>query len=137
MKIIALETSTQPGSIAASVNGTVEIERNLPASQKTAESFAGELQRLLCELGWAPSDVDAIAVCEGPGSFTGLRIGVTAAKTFAYATGTSIVAPSTMRVLARQADTEPDNEVWCVTDAQRREIFGVALSARCKNRCNR
>jgi len=134
VKIIALETSTQPGSIAAAIDGTVEIERNLPRSQKTAESFASELKRMLGELDWAPTDVDVIAVCEGPGSFTGVRIGVTVAKTFAYATGASVVAPSTMRVLACQAksvannnvannNAANNNEVWCVIDAQRREVF--------------
>lgn len=125
MKIIALETSTQPGSIAACLNGTLAVERSLPPSEKTAESFAGELQRLLRELDWAPSEVSAIAVCEGPGSFTGLRIGATVAKTFAYATGASVIAPSTMLVLANQAQIEPNREVWCVVDAQRGEIFAA------------
>ena len=123
MKIIALETSTQPGSIAARLDETLEVERSLPSTEKTAESFASELQRMLRELNWAPTDVDAIAVCEGPGSFTGLRIGATVAKTFSYATGASVVAPSTMRVLANQAQMQPDCEAWCVIDAQRGEIF--------------
>ena len=123
MNIIAVETSTQPGSVAACCCGKIAYERVLPADQKTAESFAPELQRMFRELGWSTAAVDAIAVCEGPGSFTGLRIGVTVAKTFAYSTGASVVAPSTMRVLARQANLQPNEEVWCVLDAQRGEIF--------------
>ncbi|MCA9217987.1 MAG: tRNA (adenosine(37)-N6)-threonylcarbamoyltransferase complex dimerization subunit type 1 TsaB [Planctomycetales bacterium] len=126
MKIIALETSTQPGSIAAVEDGRVAFDRSLPTSEQTAESFAVAWQEMLRTLEWKPNSIDGIAVCEGPGSFTGLRIGITAAKTFHYVTNAAVLAPSTMSVLAHQAAlTEPGQSVWCVLDAQRGEVFAA------------
>lgn len=122
MKIIALETSTQPGSIAA-LEEQVIYEKGLPSTKKSAESFASELQLALDANGWDSKQVDCMAVCEGPGSFTGLRIGITVAKTFAYVTGAKVVAVGTMRVLARQAKLSANAECWCLIDAQRGELF--------------
>ena len=81
---------------------------------------------MLQTLDWHPSSVDGIAVCEGPGSFTGLRIGITAAKTFHYATSAAVLAPSTMLILAHQAKLAATGKnVWCILDAQRGEVFAT------------
>ena len=90
MKVLSLETSCRRASLATHVADGGRLERigesALPAHLRTARSLAPATQRLLAESGWQPADVTLVAVSIGPGSFTGLRIGVTSAKTFAYAT---------------------------------------------------
>jgi tRNA threonylcarbamoyladenosine biosynthesis protein TsaB len=122
MKTIALETSSTPGSLALLDDEDVVYERQLPERERTTATFAVELQAALRQFGWRPAEVDLFAVCEGPGSFTGLRIGVTAAKTFAYAIGCQLVALNTLEVVASQAAQELQ-PLWAVLDAQRQQLF--------------
>lgn len=81
----------------------------------------------LVELGWKPADLDLVAVSQGPGSFTGLRVGVTVAKTLAYAVGAEVMGIDTLEVIARQSkasDFPADTPaLWAVMDAQRRQLF--------------
>lgn len=85
MRILALETSGRRGSITlAKATGTAcEIIESveLPQSQRTARSLVPEVGDLLKRCSWRPDDLGLVCVTTGPGSFTGLRIGVTAAKT--------------------------------------------------------
>ena len=73
---------------------------------------------LLKQVGWRPDDVQLVAVSVGPGSFTGLRVGVTAAKVFAYAVGAEVLGVDTLEAIAAAS---PDDvaEVSAVIDAQR------------------
>ncbi|MGH7215193.1 MAG: tRNA (adenosine(37)-N6)-threonylcarbamoyltransferase complex dimerization subunit type 1 TsaB, partial [Tepidisphaeraceae bacterium] len=79
--------------------------------------------------GWSPRDVEELYVSAGPGSFTGLRIGITFAKTMAMATGVKVVAVSTVRVLVENA---PDDarHVMIVLDAKRDQIFTARFERR-------
>jgi len=96
MRTIALETSSSSGSIALFEADRLVAESDLGAwelgrGQRTAQSLAPALQSILRQATWKPRDVELIAVTDGPGSFTGLRAGVTTAKVFAYATGAEVV----------------------------------------------
>src|SRR6185436_2313895 len=71
---------------------------------------------------WSPRDIEQISVSAGPGSFTGLRIGVTLAKTMALATGVKLVAVPTARVLVENAPADAQHVV-IVLDAKRDQIF--------------
>jgi tRNA threonylcarbamoyladenosine biosynthesis protein TsaB len=122
MKTIALDTSAQPGALALLQGGTTIYQRLLPTGQRTSATFAVELREALRSVEWAPSAVDLFAVCEGPGSFTGLRIGITAAKTFAYATGCQLVAVNTLEVIASQVAVD-SGSIFAVLDAQRQQLF--------------
>jgi tRNA threonylcarbamoyladenosine biosynthesis protein TsaB len=73
---------------------------------------------------WPAASVQLIAVTIGPGSFTGLRIGVTMAKTFAYAVGAEVIGINTLAVLAEQAGAS-NQPLWTVMDAQRQELFAA------------
>jgi tRNA threonylcarbamoyladenosine biosynthesis protein TsaB len=83
-----------------------------------------------------PQDVRIVAVNVGPGSFTGLRIAVTFAKTFAYATGADIVCVSTMDVLAEQAAEAArraerlPRRLWTLVDAHRDQLFAATYEVR-------
>lgn len=126
MKILALETSGRLGSVALleaerdSISWT--LERATPADQQTARSLIPTTQTLLAEAGWRPADVQLVAVATGPGSFTGLRIGVVAAKTLAYAVGAQLVGVHTLVAMAEplQNGAAP---LWTILDAQRQELF--------------
>jgi tRNA threonylcarbamoyladenosine biosynthesis protein TsaB len=100
MRILALETSDKINSLAAVDGCNLLAELVLDRSQRSAQSLAPAMQSLLKDVGWQPSHVQLVAVSVGPGSFTGLRVGVTAAKVFAYAVGAEVLGLNTLEVIA-------------------------------------
>ncbi len=124
MRILALETSTRDSSIAVFDNELLLGQTEFGSAQRTAQAFAPAIARQLEAVGWRPSDVQLIVVSQGPGSFTGLRVGITAAKTLAYATGASILGVDTLQVCAAQAAGDW-REISVVTDAQRQQLFAA------------
>lgn len=133
-KILAIETSGRHGSVAAlwgrTDGGTQSLTQiAISESQRTAQALAPALERLLREANWRPADVQLVAVAVGPGSFTGLRIGVTAAKTFAYAVSADVIAVNTLDALAAQAPSD-DGPLWTILDAQRQELFAAKYRGR-------
>ena len=130
MKLVSIETAVTPGSLAAieNVPGAPPkvVAVDLPSDQRTARSLAPAIKELLAKASWQTTDIDAVAVTTGPGSFTGLRLGVTAAKTLAYAAEAVCVPINTLAVLAAQAG---DASGSAVLDAQRGELFVGAFDA--------
>ncbi len=124
MRTLALDTSTSVGSLALLDDNNIVWEAWLPRAQRTTQSFAVTLETGLASAAWAPTDIQLVAVTCGPGSFTGLRIGVTAAKFYAYATGAALVAVNTLDVLVDQLPA--DVTLACaVMDAQRGQFFAA------------
>lgn len=121
-RALAIETSGREGSIAVARSGSTLAVDHFPHGLKHAAEMVSRLDALCRGQGWLPADVEEVYVSVGPGSFTGLRIGVTVAKTLALATGARIVAVSSAEVLARNAPTEATNVVT-VLDAKRDQIF--------------
>lgn len=122
LRILALDASVAAGSVAALVGNDLIAERLLDATSKTARTLAPAMAEVIRAAGWRPRDVELVAVGIGPGSFTGLRIAVTAAKTFAYALGCPLLGVGTLRAIAAQAP-EGAAEIHAVLDAQRSELF--------------
>lgn len=122
MKILALETSGTSGSVAALLGGEVLCEAELDPRQRSAQSLAPAIRDLLTRVGWRPAAIELIALPIGPGSFTGLRVGVMTAKTLAYATGAQVLGIGTLEVIASRAPVEL-RSVTVVLDAQRKQIF--------------
>jgi tRNA threonylcarbamoyladenosine biosynthesis protein TsaB len=129
MKIVALETATRKGSCAL-LDGSRLVERDVDL--RGAGAVAG-LAALLRDEGVAPRDVDAVAVSVGPGSFTGVRIGVAAAQGFCLATGAAAVPVGTLEALAWSAlGTEWDVEgtpLLPSVDARRGEVYAALYRA--------
>ncbi len=123
-RTLALETSGLSGSVAACEGNRLLAECELARGQRSAQSLAPALHKLLAEVGWQPRDVQRVAVTVGPGSFTGLRVGVTTAKTFAYAVGAEVVGIDTLEVIAAQAPLDVPR-VAVALDAQRQEVFAA------------
>jgi len=121
-RALALETSGRTGSVAAVEDGAVVAEDQFPHGLQHAAGLVPMIDRLCRARDWAPADVEEIYVSAGPGSFTGLRVGVTVAKTLALATGARIVAVPTAEVLARNAPAGWQNLI-VVLDAKRDQIF--------------
>lgn len=121
--LLAVETSGSVGSIAITDGSNLLAENILAAGGvRHAQSLVTEVDKLLHELNLKPTHVRSVAVSIGPGSFTGLRVGLVFAKTFAWLNNSHLVAVDTLRAIAQQA---PDEEslVTAVVDAQRGEMF--------------
>ena len=130
MILIGIETSGLSGSVALNQDGQCLASRSLDqAGRRHAQALVLELRQLLVDHRLTPKDVDAVAVSRGPGSFTGLRVGLVCAKTFAYATGCQFVAVDTFAAVAMNCLPETC-DVWVVEDAQRGELF-AGHYARC------
>jgi tRNA threonylcarbamoyladenosine biosynthesis protein TsaB len=128
VQILSLETSGQSGSLAAYDRDRLVAERILDPAKRSAQTLAPAIRDLLSEAGWQPAEVQVVAVVVGPGSFTGLRVGVISAKTFAYAVNARVVAINTLDVVAEQAYRTLPAQVTRLTvaiDAQRGEVFAA------------
>jgi tRNA threonylcarbamoyladenosine biosynthesis protein TsaB len=126
--ILAIETSGRHGSVAILLAAADRVrclnQIALSDDERTAQSLAPAIQKLLHKSDWSPRTVDLVAVTVGPGSFTGLRIGVTTAKAFAYAAEAELLGVNTLEVLAAQAAAN-DTSLWAILDAQRQELFAA------------
>src|SRR3954470_21775231 len=100
---IAVETSGRIGSIATVLDGVVLAEEQFAHGLQHAAQILPIIDRLCRAQRWTPRDVEQLYISAGPGSFTGLRIAVTVAKTMALATGVKIVAVPSVSVLAANA----------------------------------
>lgn len=127
MRILAIETVDKTGSVAALADGVVLGERDLDPTRRSAQTLVPGIAVLLKQVGWQPHDVELVAVTTGPGSFTGLRIGVTTAKTFAYATGCQVLGVHSMLAIGWRVPSDAEN-FSVVIDAQRKELFAADLS---------
>jgi tRNA threonylcarbamoyladenosine biosynthesis protein TsaB len=127
MRILAIETVETTGSVALLEDDVLVAERPLDATVRSAQSLAPGIADLLKEFHLRAGDVDLVAVASGPGSFTGLRIGVTTAKVFAYATSCQVIGVGTMIAIGSRVPAEvPHFSV--VLDAQRGELFVADFS---------
>lgn len=121
MKILALETTEAIGTVATIEDGNLRCEHRLAPDQRSAQSLAPGIKNILQEVGWKPAEVQLVAVSVGPGSFTGVRVGVTTAKTFAYSVGAEVLGINTLEVIAVRAPAEAQ-VLTAAVDAQRGQV---------------
>ena len=100
MKVLGLETATLAGGAALIDGDRIVGEYTLNIRVTHSERVMAAVDRLLTDAGWRPSDREGLAVSIGPGSFTGLRIGVSTAKGLALALGLAVVPVPTLDALA-------------------------------------
>src|SRR5947208_1983541 len=105
-RLLILKTSGRAGQVALAEGETLLGLRRLDEARRHARDLAPAVAELLAARGWAPRDVRGVIVSRGPGSYTGLRVGVMSAKAFAYATGAVLLAVDTFVALALQAPGE-------------------------------
>jgi tRNA threonylcarbamoyladenosine biosynthesis protein TsaB len=122
--ILAFDTSGFSGSVALLEGPHLLAERELARDRRSAQTLAPAIAELLAERRVGPGEIGLVATTVGPGSFTGLRVGVTTAKTFAYAAGAELLGLSTLEIVACQAPALGEiHELHAVLDAQRKELF--------------
>ncbi len=127
MKALALDTTTRAGSVALVIDDGVIDERNGDAARTHAERLPAEIVALADANHLALSDVDLFAVAAGPGSFTGLRIGIATVQGLAFVTRRPVVGISALEALAHHAsrDLRAGTVMAAWMDAHRREVFAA------------
>ncbi len=123
--ILSLETSTSVCSVAIHENGSLLGVKEVEIPGAHSERLIGLIGELLEECQFAGEALSAIAVSEGPGSYTGLRIGVSTAKGLAFAWSIPLIGVSTLAALARSAKSklEANSKVIAMLDARRMEVY--------------
>ena len=102
-RIILIETSTALCSTAICDGNGVVCSRRSTEPRAHASKTAVFVQEMLAECGWTVADCDAVCVSKGPGSYTGLRVGVSTAKGLCFGADRPLLAVSTPDILVRQA----------------------------------
>ena len=121
--ILNIETATKNCSVALAKEGkTIACKEIAEQNFSHAEKLHVFIEELLAENQLQFSDLSAIAVSQGPGSYTGLRIGVSSAKGFCYALNIPMIAIDTLQLLAKQIHIE-EGIIILMIDARRMEVF--------------
>jgi len=122
---LGIETSNSPLSIAIVKDG--EVVEEIVQNDKRTHSITvmPAIEELFQKAGLKPADIDAIAVSEGPGSYTGLRIGVTIAKTLAWTLKKPLAGVSSLQVLAANGQNF-DGIICSLFDARRQNVYAAA-----------
>lgn len=128
MLTLAFDTSGHYGSVALLDGPQLLAERILPTDRRSAQTLAPAIAELLASQQVTAKQIRLVATTIGPGSFTGLRVGITAAKTFAYAAGAEVIGIRTLEAIANgiQSSQPGPNlvpEIHAILDAQRKELF--------------
>jgi tRNA threonylcarbamoyladenosine biosynthesis protein TsaB len=121
-RLLLLETSGKRGLVGVAVGERLGGVHALDEGRRHARDLAPAVARLLHGQGWGAKQLDAVVVSRGPGSYTGLRVGLMSAKALAYATGCAVLAIDTFAVVARQAPPGCDR-VEVIADAQQQSVY--------------
>ncbi len=128
--ILNLETATTVCSVSLAKDGQLLAVKEQNGDYSHAENLTLFIEDVLKQAGIKLSDVDAIAVSKGPGSYTGLRIGVSSAKGLCYSLNKPLIAISTLKHISLSVSKDPQykssalNSLFCpMLDARRMEVY--------------
>ena len=125
-RLILIETSTALCSAALAEDGVITSYRESSAPKAHASLTAVFIQEMLQEKGLTIADCDAVCVSKGPGSYTGLRVGVSTAKGLCFGSGKPLTAISTLDILVAQAQIPEDLKyIVPMVDARRMEVYAA------------
>lgn len=122
---LLIETSGRVGRVGLAQGGAVIRARELGETRRMARDLAPTVGELLQEESLAPAAVHGVMASIGPGSYTGLRVGLATAKTFAYATGCKLIAVPTFSAIALHSS---ERDVLVVSDALQGQIYRQRFS---------
>lgn len=125
-RVLSLDTTSGHGSLALIEDGRIVGESAMDSADGFGHVLYGQVEQLLRAQGWSLRDVDAFAASAGPGSFTGIRVGLTAVKGLGEALGRRVVAVSNLKALAWHGSAPLRATV---IDAHRGEVYGGVYSA--------
>ena len=127
-RIILIETSTALCSVALAEDGAITAYRESSAAKAHASLTAVFVQEVLQERGIKLEDCDAVCVSMGPGSYTGLRVGVSTAKGLCFGSGKPLIAVGTLDTLVAQTETPTDFKyIVPMIDARRMEVYAAVF----------
>lgn len=134
--LILIETSTQLCSAALSAGDRIISYRESSDPKAHASKLCVFIDEMLKEQGMKVSDCNAVAVSKGPGSYTGLRVGVSTAKGLCFGGNIPLIAVSTLEILAHQAHSESLIPQGCIAivpmiDARRMEVYCSRFDTQC------
>jgi tRNA threonylcarbamoyladenosine biosynthesis protein TsaB len=121
-RLLIVETSGRAGLVALAEGPALRGVRPLDEARRHARDLAPAIGQLLHAAGWHPRDLHGVVVSRGPGSYTGLRVGLMAAKTLAYATGCALLAVDTFAAIAQQAPAQAAI-LDVIADAQQEKVY--------------
>lgn len=133
--ILNLETATQVCSVVLAKDGEVLVKRELNEKNVHAEVLTPFIEEVVQEVGLKLLDINAIAVSEGPGSYTGLRISVSTAKGLCYSLDKPLISVGTIESLANYAAQKltdsltPNHLIYPMIDARRMEVYTAPFSS--------
>lgn len=119
---LGIDTANTPLSVAIVKDGTVLAEVNSSMAVNHSLRAMSTIEELFATVQMQPKEIDAIAVSEGPGSYTGVRIGVTIAKTLAWTLKKQLVGVSSLKTLAANANYF-DGAICPIVDARRNNVY--------------
>ena len=128
MLLLAFETSAKAASVALADGEKLLAETYQHSGLTHSQTLLPMAQQLLSSCGYTPEQVDAVAVAAGPGSFTGVRIGVAAAKGFAWGSEKACYGVSTLEAMALQLGAW-EGLVVPVMDARRNQVYNAIFQA--------
>ena len=129
-RILLIETSTSVLSVALAVDGTVACERVCEEPRKQASLTAPLVKEVLDEAGLSARELDAVCVSSGPGSYTGLRVGVSTAKGVAFGAGIPLLSVGTLDILVSGVSGEGAPQfIVPMIDARRMEVYTAVYSS--------
>ena len=124
--ILSIETATPTCSVALHDSGKLKAIQELYVEKSHAEQLSLVIQDLLTKTKHSPSDLDAISISKGPGSYTGLRIGLSTAKGLCYALDIPLIAIASLEAMAaqfRKYNTREEALLCPMLDARRMEVY--------------
>lgn len=122
MKILAVDTATGSCSVAVAVDGELLAEITLIRDETHSKHLTGLIRQVIQVAGMSLDEMDGFAVTRGPGSFTGLRIGISTVKGLSAASGRPLVGISSLESLAQQV-CAGEHPVCSMIDARREEVY--------------
>ncbi|RYJ36921.1 Peptidase M22, glycoprotease [Flavobacterium anhuiense] len=127
--ILNIETATKNCSVSIAKDGqTIVCSELADEGYSHAEKLHVFIEEVIAKAGISAQDLKAVAVSQGPGSYTGLRIGVSAAKGLCYALNIPLIAVDTMQTLASQAGVA-DGKIIPMLDARRMEVYSAIFNS--------
>ncbi|MEW6739663.1 MAG: tRNA (adenosine(37)-N6)-threonylcarbamoyltransferase complex dimerization subunit type 1 TsaB [Nitrospirota bacterium] len=122
MKLLSIETSTMVGGVAIMEDDTLIAESRINVKVTHSERIMGAIDHILIQSGMKIDDIDVFAIAIGPGSFTGLRVGLSTVKGLVYATGKKLVSVATLEAFAWNMPFSK-YQVCPLLDARKKEVY--------------
>ena len=122
MKILGIDTSSMAASVAVIEDNKLICEYTINTKKTHSQKLMPMIENMLNLSDLNVREIDAIAVCEGPGSFTGLRIGMATAKAIAHVNDIPVIGVNSLEVLAANMNL-CDKKICPILDAQRNQVY--------------